>query len=413
MQRIIVLADDFTGATDIGGAFADTGRAVRLHLTNARQAASVESPAEGSPPVEIFAMKIRSCPAQEALAAVNACLDAIGYDRSNDQVYYKYCSTFDSTSEGNIGPVLDALLARTGAHSSLVVPAFPDNARTQYLGYLYVGEELLAESPMATHPINPMRDSSVLRLLAAQSESVVRLVPWSEVRGPNLHERLTGNPERPELLVADALDNQDLSVLAHSIQTHRLVSGGSGLAQNYPVIGPPARLDMGPLASNGRVIIVGSQSSATQRQLVSLQRMQGLLVLELDLDANRDDEEIRIDRWLGENLRPGRMLLVKRPDARFDDVPGHPQRIEQLLGKAAESAYRHGVREFIVAGGETAGAVTHALDARQLRIGAEIAPGVPWCRVALGNGDEVSMALKSGNFGTESFFSEAWEVLDK
>lgn len=415
IQRILVIADDFTGATDIGTAFVETGRSVRVHLAGAHPRPSAAAAVDNNTAeVLIFALKTRSCPVEEALATVQAALDQARYNRLTDQLYFKYCSTFDSTSEGNIGPVLDLLLRVSKAESAVVVPAYPGNGRTQYQGYLFVGDRLLAESHMREHPITPMRDSSVVRLLAAQTDVACELVDLNAVRSDAVEQALSELRDTPRYAIVDAVTDDDLAVIAAHVQHHRLVSGGAGLAKCYSSREQSARVPIRSLESTGRVIIAGSQSNATKRQLAHLQASENLETFVVNAAVEADESIEQCTAWMRSVMGAGKMILVQRPELTGEYTPGSKsaEGIETVLAAAAALAYELGVREFLVAGGESSAAVVQALSGQQLSIGPNIDEGVPWCEIQTADGTAVNIALKSGNFGADDFFTRGWKVLD-
>ncbi|NLA66139.1 MAG: four-carbon acid sugar kinase family protein [Leucobacter sp.] len=415
IERILVIADDFTGATDIGAAFVETGRTVRVHLTEAAprsDAAPVVDDATAD--VEIFALKTRSSTAAESVRVVRDVLRRAAYNPLRDQLYFKYCSTFDSTDEGNIGPVLDTLQEASGARLSVVIPAYPDNGRTQYQGYLFVGDQLLAESHMRDHPITPMRDSSVLRLLGAQTRTQCELVALETVRGDSLGSALSQERSAPVYAVVDAVSREDLTRIARQVQSHALVSGGAGLAKQYPVVGSSARVGLTSAGSGGRVIIAGSQSTATKRQLALLAAQTHIETFVIDAMTDGSTSIAQCTEWLKTRVGAGKTVLVRRPDLLAEGTPEQElaERIESVLAAAARASYDLGVREFMVAGGESSASVVRALEGVTLSIGPSIDEGVPWCVVTTADGGRISIALKSGNFGADDFFVRGWEVLD-
>lgn len=413
-KRLIVIADDFTGATDIGNALVDTGRTVRVRFLNEKTLPIKEQKFnESSSDVEVYALKVRSIAVEDAIERVEEALNYSDYNPERDQLYFKYCSTFDSTPQGNIGPILDHLLRRAGARAAIVAPAFPDNQRTQYMGYLFVKDELLSESSMRNHPITPMTDASIVRLVERQGSGSATLIPLETVRGSDLEGALALGAANHSYLVTDAVTNTDLSRIAEAVETQAVVSGGSGLAQNYPRNGPEARDCIRKIPGSARAVIVGSQSMTTRRQLAYLERSGQAAIFHYDPQKSNDVEFSRLRKWAESSMDQGKLLVVQRPhqDELLDTDEQLSVQIEEFLGRSAALLYEKGVREFVVAGGETSGAVIEILGGSSLVIGAQICPGVPWTRLKLSDSSEINIALKSGNFGEADFFEAAWNVI--
>ncbi|MDO5603626.1 MAG: four-carbon acid sugar kinase family protein [Paracoccus sp. (in: a-proteobacteria)] len=406
------IADDFTGATDLAALVARSGAPVSLRI------GLPEPGAEPPGQIEVVALKIRSIPAAEAVAQALAALDwltAAGAAR----IYWKYCSTFDSTAAGNIGPVADALAARLGAGPVLHVPSFPENGRRVFMGNLFVGRQPLAESPMKDHPLNPMTDSDLTRLLALQVRGRVGLIDWPAVAAGDAAVRAAIAGDMAHL-IADAICDGDLDVLAGPGAEAALCAGGSAFARDL------ARqwLDQGRLTRAGRadapvmpvgpaLLLSGSCSDMTRRQVAAYVAT-GAPALRLDpvmLDARGSDAALD---WL-EAQRPDGPAPLIYATAEPDEVRAAQSRlgagragqvVEDALARIARAARAGGVTRFVVAGGESSGAVASALGVGRLRIGAEIAPGVPWCLARDGQGP-LALALKSGNFGGPDFFARA------
>lgn len=415
MDRVIVLADDFTGATDVASAFADTGRKVRTWTSD--EAINLKSPGYVSDvDVEVVALKSRSCPPDEAIELMKESLRRLGYKNGSDQIYFKYCSTFDSTPQGNIGPCLDFLVKVTGDELPVVVPAFPDNCRTQYCGYLFVSGKLLSETHMANHPLTPMRDSSVIRLLESQSQRPCELVRLEDLRRGALRKRFEQKPNVGASLVIDAITNSDIQIIAKSVSQRTLVSGGSALAQWYPKIGDSTRIVAEASANDEGLILVGSRSEMTQKQLAYYVSQQGQRLIEIDPGNSIRDEvarlvkEIEVVRAEGRGTAPivGRPVIFRGDQGQTETST----KIESVLANLAVQFRNSGGKQLIVAGGETSGAILQALGVIFLEIGQNIAPGVSWSKAHLQSGDDMSIALKSGNFGDEKFFVDSWSVLN-
>ncbi len=423
------IADDFTGATDLANNLVRGGmRCVQLNGVPEHPLEALVDTCRGVDAV-VIALKSRSCPVDKAVAdslAALAWLQAQGVR----QLFFKYCSTFDSTDEGNIGPVSDALAERLGARQTVMVPAFPVNGRTVYQGHLFVGDRLLNECGMQHHPLTPMRDADLVRVLARQTSQPVGLVPrsviaqGSEATRRHLDELSQQGVSRA---VCDTLDEGDLATLAAAVADFALVTGGSGLGQMLPAqyrqrgwldeLTDPGQLAP---ASGSALVLSGSCSTATLAQVDHfLARHSGFA---LDPQALAEG-----DAHLGEALAfarralagGGPVLLYASADAervrqaqQALGVERAGRLVEAALSTLASSLVAEGVGRLVVAGGETAGAVVSALGVRAMRIGEQIAPGVPWTQATLaGREAPLSLALKSGNFGDTDFFTRAFEVL--
>jgi len=347
------------------------------------------------------------------------------------QILFKYCSTFDSTDRGNIGPVADALLDALAAPIAVACPAFPAAGRTIYQGHLFVGDRLLSESGMRNHPLTPMTDADLVRVLDRQSRYEVGLVDHATVAAgvQAVRDRLRGLAEAGKrLAIVDAVSNDDLELIGGALGDAALITGASGiamgLARNFREQGrlgpatPPAMPDVpGPA-----IILSGSCSEATNQQ-VGRYRAAGHPAFHLDpIALARDGQHLSdcID-WVLEHAAraPGGMPCLVHATDSPDQVDaaqrllGRDQAgelVEQAMAGIATTLAARGFRRFVVAGGETSGAVVQALNVRALRIGPEIAPGVPWTETA-DQGVPRALALKSGNFGGPEFFSDAMAML--
>lgn len=413
-----VIADDFTGATDVAGLLARTGANVRLHAGLPQGAFKDDGAA-----VNVIALKCRTAPDNEAVADTTAALEWL-LEGGATQIYWKYCSTFDSTAKGNIGPVAEALMARLDVSRTVHCPAFPENGRTVYQGHLFVGDQLLSESPMRHHPLTPMTDSSIRRLLAPQVAGKTGLVPLTDVgRGParvrEAAEQLTADGVAH--LVVDAVYDGDLTILGKAFAGDPLLAGGSAFAA--AAYGPDllAATDGQPLPAlpAGHAIILSGSCSAATREQVARYRANGGPVIDISANGSPDKSAVEIGDRVRSELGPHPLLVTSSatPDALEEarrtvgrDAAG--AWIETQMANAARQARAAGATRFIVAGGETSGAVTMALGATRLRVGPEIAPGVPWCFAEDERGP-FAIALKSGNFGSPDFFAQALTRLEE
>jgi len=411
-----VIADDFTGATDVASMLVRQGlRTVQLIGV---PAATVKAPAVDA---LVVALKSRTIAAADAVAQSLAALrwlQAAGVR----QIYFKVCSTFDSTPTGNIGPVAEALLAALGADFALVCPAFPENGRTVYRGHLFVGDQLLSESGMQHHPLTPMNDANLVRVLQAQCRGRVGLLRRESVAldVDLLRERIAAlRTQGVSLAIADAVDDEDLRLLAAVGAEMPLWVAGSGLALGLPAryaelgwatLQPDAaRLQQ---AGGSAAVLAGSCSSATAAQ-VAHWREAGHAALALDARALAAGAPVveQALAWARSRLGSSPVLIhstlapaeLKAVQAELGAGAAGEQ-VEQAMAAIARGLVDAGVQRLVVAGGETSGAVVQALEVQRLRIGAAICPGVPWTQA---EGRALWLALKSGNFGGPAFFSDA------
>ena len=409
------IADDITGASDLANMLVRGGLPTLLAIGVPDQGDT------GDARAVVVALKTRTIAASEA---VRLSLDAYRWlaPRLAGPVMVKYCSTFDSTAKGNIGPIVDAVLEASGTALSVVCPAFPTNKRTVYKGRLFVGDVPLDESSMRDHPLTPMRDASLPRLMAAQTPHPVGLVPWETVaKGPQAVRAAldTAAAEGKRHLVVDAITDADLRVIAEAAWGRAMLTGGSGIALGVPALcGAAAGADAGfPHVEGPAFIVAGSCSAATNAQVAAFQAAGGASY-QLDPLALAADSEAATAAcaWVRDKLgdRPILVYSTTQPEVLREIQARLGQEraaalVESALATITGEAVRAGARRLILAGGETSGAVVQELGVRLLRIGPEIDPGVPWT-ATLGD-TPLALALKSGNFGGPDFFTRAFEVL--
>lgn len=424
------IADDFTGATDLANNLVRGGMRC-IQMIGVPDAALTPEQAEALKGVDavVVALKSRSCPVDEAVTDSLAALDWLKAQGAR-QIFFKYCSTFDSTDQGNIGPVSDALLERLGAPQTVMVPAFPVNGRTVYQGHLFVGDRLLNDSGMEHHPLTPMKDADLVRVLSRQTLHRVGLAPRSILaRGRQATKAHLDalNSQGVRHVICDTLDEGDLDVLGEAVAEMALVTGGSGLGQALPAqyrrlgwlgeVSDPGRL---ALASGSALVLSGSCSRATLAQVDHFLESHPGFSLDPQALAKGDDHLEEALAFARDKLAEGGPVLITA-SAEPEKVKAAQQAlgieragclVEAALGTLASTLVAEGVGRLIVAGGESSGAVVSALGIRQLRIGEQIDPGVPWTQAPLlGQNRPLSLALKSGNFGGEAFFTRAFEVL--
>jgi uncharacterized protein YgbK (DUF1537 family) len=414
------IADDFTGASDLAGLLARSGVRVSLRI-----GVPDAPPPKDTAAFEVIALKIRTEPVKDAVAQARAALTWL-QQAGAQRFFWKYCSTFDSTAQGNIGPVAEALMQDLGVAQTIYCPAFPENGRSIFMGNLFVGEVPLSESPMKNHPLTPMTDSNLMRLLTPQVTQPVGLANRLTVAkgAAALANRMSQlNGQGVAHVVVDAVADADLEVIAQACRDMRLMTGGSAVAMPLPRIWSRAGL----LPSEGiaprthsigsrAIVLSGSCSAMTNAQVAAFLDKGPSLQLD-PLALSENGVQGALDWLAAQDEAATPLIYATAPPEKVRAVQerlgvaaaGHL--IEDALASLARAAHDAGVRRFVVAGGETSGAVTQALGVSQLDIGAEIAPGVPWCYAQSGD-HEIALALKSGNFGAESFFSDALAKLD-
>ncbi len=413
------IADDFTGATDLANNLVRAGMRVvqTIGVPSAPLSADVDA--------VVVALKSRTIAPAEAVAQSLAALRWL-QGQGAQQIYFKYCSTFDSTAEGNIGPVTDALMDALQTGFTIATPAFPDNGRTVVKGYLFVGDVLLNESGMQNHPLTPMRDANLVRVLQAQTRRRVGLIDHRVVAQGEaaIRERMTQlQADGFGMAVVDALSNDDLLRLGPALKGMPLLTAGSGVA-----IGLPANFGLSPspqaaalLPAKGlKAVVSGSCSLATNKQVQTF-KAAGLPLFMIDplsLAAGLDVVAQAL-AWAQPLLVAGPVLVYSSADPAAVQavqaklgVQAAGDMVEHALAAVARGLVQAGVRQLVVAGGETSGACVQALGISQMQIGPQIDPGVPWCHARSDVAPEgLHLTLKSGNFGTDDFFAKAFKVL--
>jgi uncharacterized protein YgbK (DUF1537 family) len=408
--RLGCIADDLTGATDV---------ALMLQNAGMRTIQSIGVPAgfdADNADAVVVALKSRTAPVADAVAQSLAALEWLRKQGAR-QILFKYCSTFDSTDTGNIGPVADALLDAMGAPFTVACPAFPTNKRTVYLGHLFVGEQLLSDSPMKDHPLTPMRDANLARVLGRQTKRKVGLVSLPTVRQGAAalrkeFEKLKASGHA--YAIVDAVADEDLLALGAACADLPLLTGGSGIAMGLPAnFGIRKGGDAAIPAVGGHAAVLSGSCSAQSNAQVAhwIKARPSFRIDPLQL-ADGVDLGAAALAWAGPLLAAGPVLVyaTAEPDAvRKAQARLGAQRagelVEACLAQIARGLIERGVRRLVVAGGETSGAVVNALGVRGLRIGPQIDPGVPWTQ-SLAE-PRLALALKSGNFGAVDFFDKA------
>jgi len=416
------VADDLTGATDL---------ALMLTREGLRTVQSTGLPPDdldvSNVDAVVVALKSRTIPATDAVSqsvAAARVLQRLGAQR----LFFKYCSTFDSTDDGNIGPVADALLDLAGGGVTIACPAFPKAGRTIYAGHLFVNGVPLNESPMKDHPLTPMHDANLVRVLQRQTQRPVGLIGYDTVvRGVDpMRDALAGGAA---YFIVDAIADAHLRIIGAATAHLPLITGGSGVAMGLPaayrdagllreLTPPPERL----AAPAGRAAILAGSCSAATRGQVKAAIDAGLPHLRVDpLEiASGTQTALQVLQWIARQPQDKPFLVYSSDDPevvrQVQQRLGRAQAgtiVEDLLGRVAAALPAQGFTRLIVAGGETSGAVMQALDAGVLKIGPEIDPGVPWtlARPRVKAGVEMALALKSGNFGAADFFLKAWDRL--
>ncbi len=410
------IADDFTGATDLANNLVRNG--MRVVQTIGVPATPLGEEVDAV----VVALKSRTIPAREAVAQSLAALDWLRREGVR-QVYFKYCSTFDSTAAGNIGPVTEALMAALDTRFTIACPAFPENRRTIFKGYLFAGDVLLNESGMQDHPLTTMRDANLVRVLQAQSKHKVGLIDYATVaKGEAAIRARVAELEGQGVGIAivDAISDDDLRRLGSALKDFPLVTAGSGVAiglpRNWGIEPRPQAAELTPVTGHA-AIVSGSCSRATLGQVKAFRDAGGAALAVDPLQPESGGAAAAAMAWAAPALQRGPVLIYSssEPDAvrAVQDrlgVEAAGARVEQALAAIARGLVERGVRRLVVAGGETSGAVVQALGIEKLRIGPQIDPGVPWCaaRSTAAGGEVLHLALKSGNFGAPDFFTKAF-----
>ena len=418
------IADDFTGATDLANNLVRGGMRVVQAIGVPTQPLDTQADAV------VVALKSRTLPAREAIAQSLAALRWL-QAQGAQQIYFKYCSSFDSTAHGNIGAVTEALMDALGTDFTIATPAFPDNHRTVFKGYLFVGDVLLNESGMQNHPLTPMTDANLVRVLQGQCTGKVGLIDHQVVaQGASaIQARMAQlRSQGVRVAVVDAISNQDLMRLGPALHGMSLVTAGSGVAIGLPGnfgLSPSSTASALPPAAGWQAVVSGSCSLATNRQVQAfIQAGRPALAIDpLQISARKaagGDMVTDALAWAQPLLKLGPVLVYSSADVQAvkavqgqlgAEASGHL--VEHTLAAIARGLVGLGVRQMVLAGGETSGACVQALNISQLKIGPQIDPGVPWCHAqsdaAAGAG--LHLTLKSGNYGTDDFFSKAFEQL--
>ncbi len=414
------IADDFTGATDLANNLVRAGMRVvqTIGVPNAPLSAEVDA--------VVVALKSRTIAPQDAIGQSLQALQWL-QGQGAQQIYFKYCSTFDSTAQGNIGPVTEALMHALQTDFTIATPAFPDNGRTVFKGYLFVGDVLLNESGMQHHPLTPMVDANLVRVMQAQCKSKVGLLSHKTIAQgtASIGQEITNLKQQGvRIAIVDAVSNDDLMRLGPALKGMPLVTAGSGVAIGLPQnfgLSPTPQASVLPKASGLQAVVSGSCSQATNRQVAHFKASgrPTFLIDPLHLKGSWEDLVQEALAWAQGHLATGPVLVystatpesVQAVQSELGvEAAGH--QVEQALAAIARGLLQQGVHQLVLAGGETSGACVQALSIEQLQIGPQIDPGVPWCHAHTPMGG-VHITLKSGNFGTDDFFTKAFNFLSQ
>ena len=412
-MKLGAIGDDFTGSSDLGLMLAEGG------MKTVQYVGVPDSPAAGDVEAGIVALKTRSIPRDEA---VRQSLEALAWlrDQGCEQFLFKYCSTFDSTPDGNIGPVTDALIDALGTEAPVIVcPAFPATGRTIYQGHLFVFDKLLSESGLENHPITPMTDPDIRRWLGLQTDREIGHLPLASIRAGDARKALLDlAASGRQVVVCDAVDDSDLVELGRAAKGFELITGGSGIALALPgVFGATSRAGGTWAGEAGAALALSGSCSQATRAQITEHRKSGGAQLKVDVAELFDGTQTPEAALSWAMQQSGLPLVytsddpeqVKAVQARFGgDLAA--EAVENFFGALARQATEAGVTRLISAGGETSGAIVKALGADVLEIGPMIDPGVPALRV---EGKNLILALKSGNFGAPDFFQKACTIMGR
>ncbi|MEF1310133.1 four-carbon acid sugar kinase family protein [Vibrio mytili] len=418
-MKIGVIADDFTGATD-AASFIVAGGLSAIQVNGLPALVDEQTLSEYQQAQAIVvALKSRSCPTEQAISeSITACRWL--KEQGCTLIYFKYCSTFDSTESGNIGPVIDALMQELNCKQTLISPALPVNGRTVYMGHLFVYQQLLSESGMRNHPITPMTDSNLARLIESQSTGQASLLTHKDYASHEQAQIKLESLDR-KYVVCDAIDDSDLKLLGQLSLTYPLVTGSSGLvgaiaaaiAQKQKVESVPYC----PAKGLRGLVISGSCSEMTNKQVAEYKRHAPSLKLEIAKCIESENYIDNVEQWVldATNTNEQWFPLVYAtvlPDELQEIKASYGSQasvaVENLFSQLIQRLKSHNFKVIISAGGETSGTVVRSLGSEVFSIGKTISPGVPWVRSLE---DNTALALKSGNFGDERFFLQAQEMM--
>lgn len=416
------IADDFTGASDLASFLVASG----MKTLQTSGIPDSNTPNLDQYDAIVIALKSRTEAVGTAVADSLASLKWLR-ELDCDKFYFKYCSTFDSTDKGNIGPVIDALCEELDIQSTIVCPALPVNGRTVYQGHLFVGQQLLHESPLKDHPLTPMRDSNLLRLIEAQGKGKATSIPLSVVQQDTdtLKKALNAASEHHAYLVVDGVCSNDLSNITQASAHFPLITGGSGLAWNlsetfikHGLVKKDPEHALEKLHSPC-LVISGSCSAATRKQVEIYQNNNCSLYVNPLRIAKGEQSINSILSWLAQQDAHQAPMIYATAEPEFVSRVhaelGREQAqelIEHTLSEVCKRSTELGFKSFVIAGGETSGAVVNALEIKLLEIGKSIAPGVPMVQTLPSHPQgKINLALKSGNFGDQHFFHTAVEAL--
>ncbi|MNU45977.1 hypothetical protein D3C71_348300 [compost metagenome] len=422
MAKLVLgcIADDFTGATDLAN------NLVRAGMRVVQTIGVPAGPLDADVDAVVVALKSRTIAPAEAIAQS---LDALRWLQAQgaQQIYFKYCSTFDSTAQGNIGPVTEALMDALQCDFTIATPAFPDNKRTVFKGYLFAGDVLLNESGMQNHPLTPMTDPNLVRVLQAQCTRKVGLIDHAVVaRGAAaIEERIAQlKAEGVAIAIVDAVSNDDLLRMGPALAKLPLLTAGSGVAIGLPAnfgLAPSSQASALPKAGGKTAVVSGSCSLATNRQVLDfIQRGGAAMAIDPLRIAAGVDVTAEVLAWAAPLIDKGPVLVYSTAEAgAVKSVQGRlgveeaGAMVERTIAAIARGLVERGVHQLVVAGGETSGACVQALGIAQMQIGPQIDPGVPWCHARCDAAPEAGLhiTLKSGNFGSDDFFTKAFTVL--
>ena len=414
------IADDFTGATDLANMLVKGGLKTIQLLGTPRKSDVVPSV-----DAVIIALKTRTIPVEEA---IEQSLRALNWLKSAgaEKFFFKYCSTFDSTDDGNIGPVIDALMADLETPFTIACPAFPETERTIFKGHLFVGDKLLSDSPMRYHPLTPMTDSNLVSTLSRQTSQKVGLVQYTDILGGPSEIRKAFDQLRKEdvaIAITDVLNDEHLYFLGEAVKDFKLITGGSGIA-----LGLPSQLKSRnnhkekitahklPKVLGKELILSGSCSEMTLAQVNEFSKKYRTLKLNpIELAESNASLENAVDWVIQAKGEEPILVYASAPPDAVNEAQKRLGRdlasstVENALAKIASAAVQNGFRRIVIAGGETAGAVVSNLGIKGIMIGEQIDPGVP-TTVSIGN-PSIGLVLKSGNFGSADFFEKSLKVM--